>query len=125
MSGAYVSNKVVEGRSHDRSAFRRIRGGTGWIESALPDRSFTMATRAPLNMHRGPLSSWSQSWTKRILECVCVLAVMPLVIPLFLVIALAVRLTSTGPVLFLQKRMGRYGRSFTIAKFRTLVHSAE
>jgi len=37
-------------------------------------------------------------------------------------IALAVRLSSRGPVLFLQQRMGRYGRNFTIMKFRTMIH---
>ena len=42
-----------------------------------------------------------------------------------LAIAAAVRLTSPGPVLFLQKRMGRHGRAFTILKFRTLIHVAE
>ena len=42
-----------------------------------------------------------------------------------LAIAAAVRLTSPGPVLFLQKRMGRHGRTFTILKFRTLIHIAE
>jgi len=42
-----------------------------------------------------------------------------------MVIAVAVRVTSPGPVLFLQKRMGRHGQTFTIFKFRTLVHAAE
>jgi lipopolysaccharide/colanic/teichoic acid biosynthesis glycosyltransferase len=42
-----------------------------------------------------------------------------------LLIAIAVRLTSSGPVLFLQERVGRNGRSFTILKFRTMTHSEE
>jgi lipopolysaccharide/colanic/teichoic acid biosynthesis glycosyltransferase len=59
---------------------------------------------------------------KRFFDCACILPVVPLLIPIFLVIALAVRLTSRGPVLFLQKRIGRHGRTFTIVKFRTLEH---
>jgi lipopolysaccharide/colanic/teichoic acid biosynthesis glycosyltransferase len=43
-------------------------------------------------------------------------------IPVFLLIGAAVRLTSAGPALFMQKRMGRNGRIFTIVKFRTLEH---
>jgi lipopolysaccharide/colanic/teichoic acid biosynthesis glycosyltransferase len=50
---------------------------------------------------------------------------LPLLLPVLLAIALAVRLTSSGPVLFLQRRMGRQGRVFTILKFRTLPHSAD
>jgi lipopolysaccharide/colanic/teichoic acid biosynthesis glycosyltransferase len=58
-------------------------------------------------------------------DCVCVLTVLPLLIPVLFAIAVAVRLTSSGSILFLQQRVGRGGRLFTIAKFRTLVHSAE
>src|ERR1019366_10656669 len=50
---------------------------------------------------------------------------LPILIPLSLLIALSVRLTSSGPVLFLQERVGRYGRSFTILKFRTMTHSED
>jgi len=47
--------------------------------------------------------------------------VLPILIPVLLAVGLAVRLTSRGPVLFLQRRVGRAGRPFTIAKFRTLL----
>jgi len=52
-----------------------------------------------------------------------VLLALPLLIPVVLAVALAVRFTSRGPILFLQKRMGRDGRAFTILKFRTMAHA--
>lgn len=41
-------------------------------------------------------------------------------LPLFAIIALAVRLTSKGPILFRQDRVGQYGRRFTFLKFRSM-----
>lgn len=76
-----------------------------------------------LHLVKTRLSQWSQSDTKRVFDCLCVVLALPFLIPVFLVIAIAVRLTSFGPVLFLQDRVGRYGRSFTILKFRTMTHS--
>lgn len=73
---------------------------------------------------RKGLSPWSGSAAKRIFDCGCVLLALPLLAPLALAIAAAVRLTSQGPVLFLQKRTGRHGRTFTIFKFRTIIHAA-
>jgi lipopolysaccharide/colanic/teichoic acid biosynthesis glycosyltransferase len=45
--------------------------------------------------------------------------------PTFIMCALLVRLTSRGPVLFRQKRVGYLGHPFTVFKFRTMVHGAE
>jgi len=45
--------------------------------------------------------------------------------PMFLLITLAIRLDSEGPVLFKQKRVGYHGRLFFINKFRTMVRNAE
>jgi lipopolysaccharide/colanic/teichoic acid biosynthesis glycosyltransferase len=48
-----------------------------------------------------------------------------LMAPLFLVIALAIKLDSKGPVFFRQERVGRGGKLFRIHKFRTMVIDAE
>jgi lipopolysaccharide/colanic/teichoic acid biosynthesis glycosyltransferase len=45
--------------------------------------------------------------------------------PLLLAIALVVKLTSRGPVLFVQRRVGLHGREFWMYKFRTMVDGAE
>lgn len=48
-----------------------------------------------------------------------------LLAPLFIPIALAIKLTSAGPVFFVQNRTGYLGRRFALIKFRTMVHNAE
>src|SRR5260370_967194 len=40
--------------------------------------------------------------------------------PLFVLISLAIKLTSKGPILFKQQRVGRYGSRFTVLKFRSM-----
>lgn len=45
--------------------------------------------------------------------------------PMFLVIAVAIKLDSSGPVFFRQQRVGRFGRPFGIHKFRTMLVNAE
>jgi lipopolysaccharide/colanic/teichoic acid biosynthesis glycosyltransferase len=48
-----------------------------------------------------------------------------LLLPLFAIFAVAVKLTSRGPVLFFQERAGLNGRPFRMLKFRTMVADAE
>jgi lipopolysaccharide/colanic/teichoic acid biosynthesis glycosyltransferase len=66
------------------------------------------------------LSAWSRSRAKRLFDFICVSAALPILIPALLLVALVVGLTSRGPVLFRQRRVGCGGRPFTIVKFRTL-----
>jgi lipopolysaccharide/colanic/teichoic acid biosynthesis glycosyltransferase len=92
----------------------------GEIETLKTSCDFSQASQALFDMPSEPLSSWSCSKAKRFFDLVCVLPGLILLSPLLLVIGLAVWLTSPGPVLFLQKRMGRNGQTFTILKFRTM-----
>ena len=66
------------------------------------------------------LSTWTKSPLKRVFDSACVLCALPLALPILLATAVAVRLTSRGPVLFRQQRVGRHHRAFTIYKFRTM-----
>jgi lipopolysaccharide/colanic/teichoic acid biosynthesis glycosyltransferase len=62
---------------------------------------------------------------KRVLDVVlCVLA-LPLVLPILLVCAIAIRIESPGPIFFLQQRTGKGGRRFKMFKLRTMVPDAE
>ena len=63
--------------------------------------------------------------TKRAFDVAIALAVMPLVLPVLLATALAVRVDSPGPILFRQQRTGRHGTRFAMYKFRTMVRDAE
>jgi lipopolysaccharide/colanic/teichoic acid biosynthesis glycosyltransferase len=58
--------------------------------------------------------------TKRAMDIIGSLAALMLLSPFFLIIALAVKLTSKGPILFRQRRIGQHGKSFTFLKFRSM-----
>lgn len=65
-------------------------------------------------------SPWSLSRSKRVVDFLMALAILAFVALPMLAIALCVRLTSEGPALFVQKRVGRGGRLFGIYKFRSM-----
>lgn len=72
-------------------------------------------------MSTGTIDSPAVGVFRRTLDLtVCVLALV-LLAWLYAGIAVAVRLSSPGPVLFRQRRVGRNGQEFTILKFRTMV----
>lgn len=63
--------------------------------------------------------------TKRLFDVVASGAVFLFVLPLYLLSALAVRLESSGPVLYRQERVGLHGRPFRLLKFRSMRADAE
>ena len=73
---------------------------------------------------RGLSRTTSTLALKRAMDVVGAAAGLILLSPLFALIALAIKLTSPGPVFFLQPRVGRANRVFRMWKFRTMVQGA-
>jgi len=65
------------------------------------------------------------SWVKRLLDVGIAALLILFLSPLLIVVSLWVMLTSPGPVLYKQKRIGRNGRPFSIFKFRTMRQDAD
>ena len=66
-----------------------------------------------------------QRSVKRIFDCMVALVAIILFSPLFVCCYFAVRLTDGGPAIFRQERIGRFGRPFTIYKFRSMKLGSE
>jgi exopolysaccharide biosynthesis polyprenyl glycosylphosphotransferase len=61
---------------------------------------------------------------KRVCDFLCSLALMLVGSPVFLLLALIIKLDSRGPVLFRQERVGQNGKTFLMYKFRTMQTSS-
>jgi len=97
----------------DLGRFTSLRGGVEEFEG-LPF----------VHLRESPLYGWSQMG-KRIFDVLFSLVVLVLLSPVFLALALAVRLTSPGSVLYGQERMGLDGQRFRMLKLRTMRVDAE
>ncbi len=62
---------------------------------------------------------------KRIFDIVCSLILLIILSPVFLILAIAIKLDSRGPVFYRQERITQYGKRFYIHKFRTMVQFAD
>lgn len=65
-------------------------------------------------------SAWSLSRTRRAMDFLAAAIALGISLPLMAVVAIAVRLSSPGPAIFRQERMGRNGHIFTLYKFRSM-----
>lgn len=81
-------------------------------QDVLPGNQFREARRRT--------SSLSYVFAKRLIDITICLVLLFAFGPILLLIALAVRLSSHGPVLYREVRIGRYGQRFTIYKFRSM-----
>ena len=66
-----------------------------------------------------------KSFLKRVFDLFFAILILFLSAPVMLLIALAIRLDSNGPVIFAQPRLGKDGKAFPMYKFRTMIVDAE
>ncbi len=99
----------------------------------VPDLYDGLAPAAPIEyLGHIPLMSFCHQSTptagllmKRLIDIALALILLVLVLPFLAVVAIAVKLTSAGPVLYRSARIGKKGRNFVCYKFRTMVANAD
>ena len=92
----------------------------------VQDRLFRFGSLHLLDLASGATTDLNYILLKRVFDVAFSLVVVIAVLPLMIGIALAIRLTSPGPVLFAQERVGLNGHTFNMYKFRTMsVSSAD
>jgi len=128
----YIAGNGDSQRAEMQSAIRVLeRFG---IPFALPACGFRFGRARPA--HEGAVADGyvhylsvrhkpMQSAFKRLFDIVASLVALLLLSPVLIMVAAMIRLTSRGPILFRQLRVGRHGRRFHMLKFRSMVVNAE
>lgn len=91
----------------------------------LDEPSFVLRRAEPLAVLSRPALVGSQLVLKRVVDVAGAIIGAILLSPLLVLVAMAVRVTSRGPILFRQLRIGLGGEPFVLYKFRTMVADAE
>ncbi len=84
----------------------------------------TIAGIPVISFQKTPLEGWWRIF-KRLMDIVLSFLALTFLIPIFLTIALLVKLDSKGPVFFKHERIGKGGKLFLLLKFRTMIKNAE
>jgi exopolysaccharide biosynthesis polyprenyl glycosylphosphotransferase len=125
---------AIESSDHDRlqSIIARIDNGKIRIR-ILPDMYSILAGSVDMTNIYGALlieinpdvmPFWQRA-VKRLMDLLFSIIALLCLIPFFVFSAIAVKLSSPGPIFFLQDRVGRKGKCFKIIKFRTMYTDAE
>lgn len=136
ISSHHVERVVISHVEHDEGTMLDLVRGCkrlGVKVNVLPQLFDAMGTSVTIDHVEGvtvlglnpPVLARSSRVEKRALDVVLAGLLLVLTAPLLAAIALTIRLTSAGPVLFCQQRIGKGGRQFKVLKFRTMVANAE
>lgn len=107
--------------------------GTGLVIKIIPDMhdillgtvKMTSIFHAPLiHIYPDLMPAWQQS-LKRIIDITASVFALILLLPVYLLTAAIIKLTSRGPVFYSHERIGLHGKPFTMHKFRSMYQDAE
>ncbi len=98
--------------------------GTFFELEASARTTFMRGAVGSMTLHDDSWEPWT-SLLKRVFDLIASLSMLIFLSPLLAVVAVLIKLTSVGPVFFVQTRLGRGKRPFPIFKFRTMVTDAE
>ncbi|NJL78928.1 MAG: sugar transferase [Richelia sp. RM2_1_2] len=96
-------------------------------ENKLPfsKSQFSLIGELPFPTITAPIFAGVDFWFKRLFDFYFALFLIVLLAPVYLSIAVLIKLDSPGPIFFRQKRIGLHNREFLIWKFRTMITDAE
>lgn len=77
-----------------------------------------------IQITHSPMPIWQEN-LKRVLDVLLAIFLLIILSPLILFLIIGVKLSSRGPIILKQERIGRYGKAFTLYKFRSMVADAE
>jgi exopolysaccharide biosynthesis polyprenyl glycosylphosphotransferase len=106
---------------------------TNVVIKVIPDmQDYLLGTIKSTSIFHAPLlqispdlmPAWQKS-LKRIIDVVVSIIAMTILIPVYLALAIIIKLTSRGPVLYRQPRVGIHGKPFSMIKFRSMYMDAE
>jgi exopolysaccharide biosynthesis polyprenyl glycosylphosphotransferase len=102
-----------------------VSGAAAFHETCLGRIDLDALTANDLLLAQDPTTGQSAARLQRLCDLAIGTAMLVLLLPLMALIALAVRIDSPGPALYRQPRVGRFGTTFTLLKFRSMVVDAE
>jgi exopolysaccharide biosynthesis polyprenyl glycosylphosphotransferase len=126
----FAAGRTELGRVEEAVAACELEGVEAWviadfIRTSIARPAFDMLGSQPMLVFR---STSDRSWalaSKRAIDFVGALVGLIFLFPLMVAVAVAIKITSPGPVLFSQMRCGRHGKPFRMLKFRSMYTDAE
>ncbi len=131
-----INEVIIAIESSEKKELEKIIGlleETNVIVKAIPDLydiltgtvKMSSIFGAPLiQISHQLMPAWQEN-LKRVIDVSLSIIVMALFIPVYITLAIGVKTSSKGPILYKHERIGRYGNTFTIYKFRSMHNESE